>query len=89
MPIKYPGVLNLFFCLFVFHSLQISLEVQKLPQSRFLPRPPNHTARLNIEDPSFQPKTSADWLKQNGLKGNEMKHVTHQMNQLSNCTFFS
>ncbi|XP_033630517.1 von Willebrand factor A domain-containing protein 3A-like isoform X3 [Asterias rubens] len=51
---------------------EISLEVQKLPQSRFLPRPPNHTTPLAIEEPSFLPKTSEEWLQQNGLKGKRL-----------------
>ncbi|PIK60484.1 putative von Willebrand factor A domain-containing protein 3A [Apostichopus japonicus] len=51
---------------------EISLEVQKLPQSRFLPRPPNHAGSLVIEEPSFLPKTSAEWLQQNGLKAKKL-----------------
>ncbi|XP_033122246.1 von Willebrand factor A domain-containing protein 3A-like [Anneissia japonica] len=51
---------------------EISLEVQKLPQSRFLPRPPNHTGALTIEDQPFHPKSSDDWLKQNGLKAKKL-----------------
>ncbi|XP_071488383.1 von Willebrand factor A domain-containing protein 3A-like [Diadema antillarum] len=52
---------------------EISLEVQKLPQSRFLPRPPNHAGALSIEEPaSFIPKSSHDWLQQNGLKAKKL-----------------
>ncbi|XP_038067534.1 von Willebrand factor A domain-containing protein 3A-like isoform X2 [Patiria miniata] len=51
---------------------EISLEVQKLPQSRFLPRPPNHTGPLVLEEAAFLPKTSEDWLQQNGLKGKRL-----------------
>ncbi|XP_077979926.1 von Willebrand factor A domain-containing protein 3A-like isoform X2 [Glandiceps talaboti] len=51
---------------------EISLEVQKLPASRFLPRPPNHAGALNIEIPPFQPKTSDDWLKMNGLRAKKL-----------------
>ncbi|XP_078691175.1 von Willebrand factor A domain-containing protein 3A-like [Branchiostoma floridae x Branchiostoma belcheri] len=51
---------------------EISYEVEKLPQSRFLPRPPNHSGPLNIETPNFQPKTSEVWLKTNGLKGKKL-----------------
>ncbi|XP_063961989.1 von Willebrand factor A domain-containing protein 3A-like [Lytechinus pictus] len=52
---------------------EISLEVQKLPQSRFLPRPPNHAGPLTIDEPaSFIPKASHDWLLQNGLKAKKL-----------------
>ncbi|XP_070580843.1 von Willebrand factor A domain-containing protein 3A-like isoform X2 [Ptychodera flava] len=51
---------------------EISLEVQKLPASRFLPRPPNHASALNIEMPPFQPKTSNEWLKNNGLRSKKL-----------------
>ncbi|XP_071962568.1 von Willebrand factor A domain-containing protein 3A-like isoform X2 [Antedon mediterranea] len=51
---------------------EISLEVQKLPQSRFLPRPPNHTGALTIQEQPFHPKSSEDWLKQNGLKAKKL-----------------
>lgn len=52
---------------------EISLEVQKLPQSRFLPRPPGHAGPLTIEEPaSFIPKASHDWLQQNGLKAKKL-----------------
>ncbi|XP_006823607.1 von Willebrand factor A domain-containing protein 3A-like [Saccoglossus kowalevskii] len=51
---------------------EISLEVQKLPASRFLPRPPNHSGTLNIEIPPFQPKTSDEWLKMNGLRAKKL-----------------
>lgn len=47
---------------------QISQEVAKLPQSRFLPRPPGHDLPLCIETPSFNPYSSSDWLAKNGLK---------------------
>ena len=40
-----------------------------MPASQFLPRPPNHTGPLDIQEASFCPKTTADWLAHNGLKG--------------------
>ena len=30
---------------------------------------PSHHALLNVENPSFPARTSLDWLKQHGLKG--------------------
>lgn len=48
---------------------QISSEVQKLPQSRFLPRPLGHDKPLKIEMPKFQPKNSVEWIQHHGLKG--------------------
>ncbi|KAH3861547.1 hypothetical protein DPMN_024479, partial [Dreissena polymorpha] len=51
---------------------EISTEVQKLPQSRFLPRPPGHDKPLRIEEPKFQPKSSLDWVKQHGLKAKQL-----------------
>ncbi len=53
---------------------QISTEVAKLPQSRFLPRPPGHEGPLRIEMPKFQPASSSDWLAKHGLKGMLLKH---------------
>ena len=53
----------------VMKTFQISSEVAKLPQSRFLPRPPGHDRPLDLDQPAFHPKTSDDWLKSNGLKG--------------------
>ena len=49
--------------------MQISTEVAKLPQSRFLPRPPGHDLPLRIDVPKFQPRGSVEWLRQHGLKG--------------------
>ena len=49
--------------------VQISTEVAKLPQSRFLPRPPGHDLPLRIDVPKFQPRGSVEWLRQHGLKG--------------------
>ena len=48
---------------------QIKTEVAKLPQSRFLPRPPGHDLPLRVDVPKFQPRGSVEWLKQHGLKG--------------------
>lgn len=55
--------------------LQITSEVQKLPQSRFLPRPPGHDKPLKVEMPKFQPKSSVDWITQHGLKGSGLRLV--------------
>ncbi|KAL5018508.1 hypothetical protein ScPMuIL_004230 [Solemya velum] len=51
---------------------EISTEVAKLPQSRFLPRPPGHDLPLQIDTPKFQTRSSADWLKQHGLKAKRL-----------------
>ena len=54
---------------------QISTEVAKLPQSRFLPRPPGHDKPLKVEFPKFQAKSSVEWIKLHGLKGMIVIHV--------------
>lgn len=51
---------------------EISAEVAKLPQSRFLPRPPGHDLPLRIDVPKFQPRSSVEWLKQHGLKAKRL-----------------
>ncbi|XP_039631509.1 von Willebrand factor A domain-containing protein 3A isoform X1 [Polypterus senegalus] len=51
---------------------EISEEVAKLPSAHFLPKPPMHDRPLSIEMPNFLPKTSADWLKTNGLKAKKL-----------------
>ncbi|KAK7113358.1 von Willebrand factor A domain-containing protein 3A-like [Littorina saxatilis] len=51
---------------------EISTEVAKLPQSRFLPRPPGHDLPLRIDIPKFQPRGSVEWLKQHGLKAKRL-----------------
>ncbi|XP_072275035.1 von Willebrand factor A domain-containing protein 3A [Pyxicephalus adspersus] len=51
---------------------EISTKVAKMPTSVFLPKPPNHDGPLNIEIPNFSPKTSAEWLKKNGLKAKKL-----------------
>ncbi|XP_041363576.1 von Willebrand factor A domain-containing protein 3A-like [Gigantopelta aegis] len=51
---------------------EITTEVSKLPQSRFLPRPPGHELPLRIDTPKFQPRSSVDWLCQHGLKAKRL-----------------
>ncbi|XP_067859637.1 von Willebrand factor A domain-containing protein 3A isoform X2 [Heptranchias perlo] len=51
---------------------EISTEVAKIPSSCFLPQPSNHDGPLCIETSSFLPKTSAEWLRQNGLKAKKL-----------------
>ncbi|KAM4698276.1 von Willebrand factor A domain-containing protein 3A [Rhinophrynus dorsalis] len=51
---------------------EISTEIAKVPPSTFLPKPPNHEGPLNIEVPNFSPKSSAEWLKKNGLKAKKL-----------------
>ncbi|KAH9491872.1 von Willebrand factor A domain-containing protein 3A [Bulinus truncatus] len=51
---------------------EITTEVSKLPQSRFLPRPPGHELPLKLSVPNFHPMTSNEWLKQHGLKSKKL-----------------
>ncbi|CAG2240359.1 von Willebrand factor A domain-containing protein 3A [Mytilus edulis] len=51
---------------------EISTEVSKLPQSRFLPRPPGHDLQLKIEVPKFLARCSIEWIKQHGLKARKL-----------------
>ncbi|XP_055877562.1 von Willebrand factor A domain-containing protein 3A-like [Biomphalaria glabrata] len=51
---------------------EITTEVSKLPQSRFLPRPPGHDLPLKLSVPNFHPRTSQEWLKQHGLKSKKL-----------------
>lgn len=51
---------------------EISMEVDTVNASRFLPRPPNHNMPLNIETPNFNPRKSEDWLSENGLKAKRL-----------------
>ncbi|MBN3303838.1 VWA3A protein, partial [Amia calva] len=50
----------------------ISTELDTLPPSCLLPKPPNHDGPLSIEMSNHLPKTSADWLKSNGLKAKKL-----------------
>ncbi|KAK2189215.1 hypothetical protein NP493_113g03015 [Ridgeia piscesae] len=47
---------------------EINNEVAKLPQSRFLPRPPGHDLPLKINMPNYYPTSSGNWLGKHGLK---------------------
>ncbi|XP_035826258.1 von Willebrand factor A domain-containing protein 3A isoform X2 [Aplysia californica] len=51
---------------------EITTEVSKLPQSRFLPRPPGHDLPLRVDVPNFHPRTSQEWLHQHGLKAKKL-----------------
>ncbi|XP_065268480.1 von Willebrand factor A domain-containing protein 3A [Emys orbicularis] len=50
----------------------ISKEFTKLTPASFLPKPPKHEGPLVIQMPSFLAKTSAAWLKTNGLKAKKL-----------------
>ncbi|EMP34967.1 von Willebrand factor A domain-containing protein 3A [Chelonia mydas] len=50
----------------------ISTEFTKLTPASFLPKPPKHEGPLVIQMPSFLAKTSAGWLKTNGLKAKKL-----------------
>ncbi|XP_051878461.1 von Willebrand factor A domain-containing protein 3A [Pristis pectinata] len=51
---------------------EVSTEVAGMPPAGFLPCPPNHEGPLSVETPSFLPRTSAEWLKENGLKARKL-----------------
>ncbi|XP_023691198.2 von Willebrand factor A domain-containing protein 3A isoform X1 [Paramormyrops kingsleyae] len=55
----------------------ISAKLDTLSMSCLLPKLPNHNTPLNIKNPNFLPRTSADWLKINGLnaKGLDLYQV--------------
>ncbi|XP_052030872.1 von Willebrand factor A domain-containing protein 3A [Apodemus sylvaticus] len=50
---------------------EISLELTKGPFTSLLPKPPKHEAPLTIKFPDLD-KTSAEWLKINGLKAKKL-----------------
>ncbi|XP_048967263.1 von Willebrand factor A domain-containing protein 3A isoform X2 [Canis lupus dingo] len=51
--------------------LMISTEIAKGPLTGLLPKPPKHEGPLTIEFPNLD-KTSAEWLKINGLKARKL-----------------
>ncbi|XP_072453994.1 von Willebrand factor A domain-containing protein 3A isoform X2 [Notamacropus eugenii] len=57
---------------FINMAREISAEFTKLPISSFLPKPPKHESPLKIKIPNFLSRTSADWLKTNGLKAKKL-----------------
>ncbi|XP_030433758.1 von Willebrand factor A domain-containing protein 3A isoform X6 [Gopherus evgoodei] len=50
----------------------ISTVFTKLTPASFLPKPPKHEGPLVVQMPSFLAKTSAGWLKTNGLKAKKL-----------------
>uniref|UniRef100_A0A8C6I838 von Willebrand factor A domain containing 3A n=1 Tax=Mus spicilegus TaxID=10103 RepID=A0A8C6I838_MUSSI len=50
---------------------EISIEIAKGPFTSLLPKPPKHEAPLTIKFPDLD-KTSAEWLKINGLKAKKL-----------------
>uniref|UniRef100_A0A9L0T4S6 von Willebrand factor A domain containing 3A n=1 Tax=Equus caballus TaxID=9796 RepID=A0A9L0T4S6_HORSE len=50
---------------------ELSTEIAKGPLTSLLPKPPKHEAPLTIEFPNLD-KTSAEWLKINGLKAKKL-----------------
>ncbi|XP_022382374.1 von Willebrand factor A domain-containing protein 3A isoform X6 [Enhydra lutris kenyoni] len=50
---------------------EISTEIAKGPLTGLLPKPPKHEGPLTIEFPNLD-KTSAEWLKINGLKAKKL-----------------
>ncbi|XP_029391722.1 von Willebrand factor A domain-containing protein 3A [Mus pahari] len=50
---------------------EISIEIAKGPFPSLLPKPPKHEAPLTIKFPDLD-KTSAEWLKINGLKAKKL-----------------
>uniref|UniRef100_A0A8D0GIN4 von Willebrand factor A domain containing 3A n=1 Tax=Sphenodon punctatus TaxID=8508 RepID=A0A8D0GIN4_SPHPU len=65
LPLKLHRFDFKFFC-------PISTEFVKLTPTSLLPKPPKHEGPLVIQTPSFLSKTSADWLKSNGLKAKKL-----------------
>ncbi|XP_029626795.1 von Willebrand factor A domain-containing protein 3A isoform X2 [Salmo trutta] len=51
---------------------QISTELDSFSLSPSLPRPPNHNVPLSIKPPGVQPSSSADWLRNHGLKAKRL-----------------
>ena len=51
---------------------EISLEIEKYPQSKFFPRPYGHDNPLKIEPPSASEKMSCDWIELHGLKAKKL-----------------
>ncbi|XP_075926061.1 von Willebrand factor A domain-containing protein 3A isoform X2 [Petromyzon marinus] len=52
---------------------QVSLEAERLPASRSLPRPPGHESPLVLAPAAtFLPSTSVQWLQRHGLKGQKL-----------------
>ncbi|XP_015281677.1 PREDICTED: von Willebrand factor A domain-containing protein 3A [Gekko japonicus] len=49
-----------------------STEVVPFSPASLLPKPPNHEGPLVIQIPDFLAKTSAEWLKTNGLKAKKL-----------------
>jgi hypothetical protein len=48
---------------------EVSLELEKFPQTKFLPRPRGHDMPLNIDSVNSSGKVSRDWIEKHGLKG--------------------
>ncbi|XP_069761730.1 von Willebrand factor A domain-containing protein 3A isoform X2 [Narcine bancroftii] len=51
---------------------KVSMEIAGMPPAQLLPRSPNHEGPLSIETPSFLPRTSEQWLKENGLRARRL-----------------
>ncbi|CAF0842281.1 unnamed protein product [Brachionus calyciflorus] len=51
---------------------EISLEIEKYPQNKFLPRPRGHDLPLNIEQSDSSGQISKDWIDQHGLKAKKL-----------------
>ncbi|KAM9472843.1 von Willebrand factor A domain-containing protein 3A isoform 5-T6 [Salvelinus alpinus] len=51
---------------------QISTELDSFSLSPSLPRPPNHNVPLSIKPPGVLPSSSADWLRNHGLKAKRL-----------------
>uniref|UniRef100_A0A8K9WMQ6 VWFA domain-containing protein n=1 Tax=Oncorhynchus mykiss TaxID=8022 RepID=A0A8K9WMQ6_ONCMY len=53
-------------------SQTISTELDSFSLSPSLPRPPNHNVPLSIKPPGVPPSSSADWLRNHGLKAKRL-----------------
>lgn len=61
-----------FLFLFVVLTKQISNEMEKYPQAKFMPKPRGHDDPLKVEKTSWSFKSSYDWIEQNGLKSQKL-----------------
>ena len=56
----------------MFLKKKLSQELEKFPQSQFMPKPRGHDQPLKIEKSSSSLKSSYDWIEQNGLKAQKL-----------------
>jgi hypothetical protein len=52
--------------------MKVSLELEKFPQKKFLPRPRGHEQPLKIEKMNLSGKISHVWIEKHGLKAKKL-----------------